>query len=258
MLTEQQIRLSGDRQVTVYQSGTGPAVLYLHGLYGVTLDVPLIEALAHQYTVFAPLAPGFADLAELDHLHDIHDLALQYDDVLDALELDRAQVVGHSFGAMIAAELAAHVPARVSRLVLLSPLGLWNDAYPVADLWGVPPSELPGLLYADPSRAPAGSPGQTLDVEAAVAAVRGMTAVARFLWPLPDRGLSRRIGRARMPTLVIHGEHDRFVPVQYAHDLVGLLPNASVEVIPSAGHMLTVEALDAVVQMIGTRMEVHA
>jgi pimeloyl-ACP methyl ester carboxylesterase len=238
----------------VFQAGVGPALVWLHGLYGVTADAPLIEALARQHAVYAPLAPGFADLAELDDLRDIHDLALHYDDVLDALQLEQTVVVGHSFGAMIAAELAAHVPARIARLVLLSPLGLWNDAYPVADLWGVPSAELPTLLYADPSRAP--DIGPNPDVEAVVAQVRGMTSVARFLWPIPDRGLSRRLRRVRAPTLVIHGQQDHFVPVQYAHDFVGLLPNASAHIIPGAGHMLPVEALDAVVQAIETRTEV--
>jgi pimeloyl-ACP methyl ester carboxylesterase len=263
MLTEKTVSLSGGRHQVVYQAGSGPALLFLHGLYGVTADAPLIEALARQHTVTAPLAPGFADLAELDDLHDIHDLALHYDDVLDALELEQAPVVGYSFGAMIAAELAAHVPGRLSRLVLISPIGLWNDAYPVADLWSVPPAELPKLLYADPSRAP--GVGPTPDVEAVLALARGMTSVARFLWPIPDRGLSRRLRRVRAPTLVIHGEQDRFVPVQYAHDFVGLLPNAAVHIIPAAGHMLPVEALDPVVLAIESalaadpiRMEVHA
>jgi pimeloyl-ACP methyl ester carboxylesterase len=254
MLTEKSISLSGGRHQVVFQAGDGPALVWLHGLYGVSADAPLIEALARHHAVSAPLAPGFADLAELGELRDIHDLALHYDDVLDALDLEQAVVVGHSFGAMIAAELAAHVPARIARLVLLSPLGLWNDAYPVADLWGVPSAELPTLLYADPSRAP--DIGPKPDVEVVVAQVRGMTSVARFLWPIPDRGLSRRLRRVRAPTLVIHGQQDRFVPVQYAHDFVGLLPNASAHIIPGAGHMLPVEALDAVVQAIETRTEV--
>jgi pimeloyl-ACP methyl ester carboxylesterase len=256
MLTEKTINLSGGRHQVVYQAGDGPALVFLHGLYGVKLDAPLIEALARRHTVSAPLAPGFADLAELDELRDIHDLALHYDDVLDALDLDQVVLVGHSFGAMIAAELACHVPRRISRLVLMSPLGLWNDAYPVADLWSVPPAELPKLLYADPSKATGVGPNP--EVEAVLALTRGMTSVARFLWPIPDRGLSRRLRRVRAPTLVVHGEEDRFVPVQYAHDFVALLPNASAHIIPGAGHMLPAEALDAVLQTIETRTEVHA
>ena len=54
-------------------------------------------------------------------------------------------------GLMVAAELASHCPARVSRLILISPFGLWNDAYPVTDPFTLMYVELPALLYADPS-----------------------------------------------------------------------------------------------------------
>jgi pimeloyl-ACP methyl ester carboxylesterase len=235
----------------VYRAGTGPPLVWFHSLYGPEADAPAIEALAEHYSVYAPLAPGFADLDELDDIRDIHDLALHYDDLLEALELPQAIVAGHSFGAMLAAELAAHVPSRVSQLVLLSPLGLWNDKYPVADLFGVPASEVPKLLYADPTQAPGSGP--TPDVETVIALARGMTTVARFLWPIPDRGLSRRLRRVRASTLVVHGELDRFVPVQYAADFVALLPNAKHQIIPGAGHMLLVEALDQVMDVILSR-----
>jgi pimeloyl-ACP methyl ester carboxylesterase len=236
------IALGGNRNSVIYRGGEGPPLVWLHSLYGVEADLPVLEALSLRRTVFAPLAPGFTDLAELDDIRDIHDLALHYDDILEALELEYVVAAGHSFGAMIAAEVAAHVRNRVSRLVLLSPLGLWNDVYPVADLFGVPPADVPALLYADPSRAPGSGPQP--DVETVIALARGMTTVARFLWPIPDRGLSRRLRRVKAPTLVVHGALDRLVPVQYADEFVALLPNASREIIPGAGHMLTVEALD--------------
>jgi pimeloyl-ACP methyl ester carboxylesterase len=236
------IALGGKRQSVVYHGGDGPSLVWLHSLYGVEADAPVLDALARRHSVFAPVAPGFSDLEELDEIRDIHDLALHYDDVLEALGLSSPVVAGHSFGAMVAAELAAHVPRRVSRLVLLSPLGLWNDAYPVADLFAIPPAEVPGLLYADTTWAPGSGPQP--DVESVIALVRGMTTVARFLWPIPDRGLSRRLHRVRAPTLVVHGQEDHFVPVAYTYDWMTLLPNARCEVIPDAGHMLTVEALD--------------
>lgn len=243
---------SGRRQV-VYRAGSGPPLVWLHSLYGVEADAPLIAALAQHYAVYAPLAPGFADLDDLDAIRDIHDLALHYDDLMDALELPQAVVAGHSFGAMLAAELAAHFPNRVSHLVLLSPLGLWNDAYPVADLFAVPATEVSNLLYADAAFAP--HTGAKPDVEAVIALTRGMTTVARFLWPIPDRGLSRRLRRVRAPTLVVHGERDAFVPVQYADDFVALLPDASRHIIPHAGHMLLVEALDEVLDVMSTQWE---
>jgi pimeloyl-ACP methyl ester carboxylesterase len=256
MLVSEPVDLGGGRRQVVYGAGEGPPLVWLQSLYGVEADAPIIEALAGSFTVLAPLAPGFTDLAELDELRDIHDLALQYDDLFEALHLDQALVAGHSFGAMIAAELAAHVPHRVSRLTLLSPLGLWNDRYPVADLFGVPTGEVPTLLYADPSLAPGSGP--TPDIEKTISLVRGMTTVARFLWPIPDRGLSRRLRRIKAPTLIVHGAEDRFVPVQYADEFVALLPNATRRIIPGAGHMLTVEAPDAVLSSIRDFAQVEA
>jgi len=127
MLQSEMLRLFGGRQVQVYRAGTGPTIVWLHGPHGVRKSDPVIAELARRYSVVAPLAPGFNDVDELDDIRDVHDLALHYDDVLEALQLDRVALVGHSFGAMIAAELAAHVPKRIERLVLLSPFGLWRD-----------------------------------------------------------------------------------------------------------------------------------
>jgi pimeloyl-ACP methyl ester carboxylesterase len=247
-MDSQTLVLASGRQQHVYHAGDGLPLVWFHGLYGVERDSPLVDALARRHSVYAPLAPGFAELEELADIRDIHDLALHYDDALDALGLREAILAGHSFGAMIAAEVAAHVPQRVSRLVLLSPLGLWNDAHPVADLFGIPPAEMPTLLYADPALVP-GSTAKP-DVETLIALARGMSTVARFLWPIPDRGLSRRLYRVRAPTLVVHGGQDRWVPASYADDFVALLPNATRRLVSSAGHMLIEEALDETIAMI--------
>src|SRR6266487_1466199 len=138
VLSSEVVALPAGRSQTVYTAGEGPPVVWLHGLNGVEADQPIIDQLAKQRKVLAPLAPGFNDLDELQEIRDIHDLALRYDDLLDALSLERCTLLGHSFGAMIAAEIAAHAPRRVEKLVLVSPLGLWNDDYPVTDLFAVP------------------------------------------------------------------------------------------------------------------------
>jgi pimeloyl-ACP methyl ester carboxylesterase len=201
--------------------------------------------------VLAPLAPGFRDLAELAELDDVHDLAMYYDDMLDALALDQVAVVGHSFGAMLAAELAAHYPKRVTQLVLISPFGLWNDSYPVADLFALTPAQMPGLLYANPP-VPATAPGNggEADVEALVAVAQSMTTVAKFMWPIPDRGLARRLRRISAPTLVVFGEADAFVPPRYADDFVSAIGGSSSKLIAGAGHMAPVEDPDAVLTAI--------
>jgi pimeloyl-ACP methyl ester carboxylesterase len=255
---------NGSEQI-VYRGGEGPPLLWLHAFSGVESNHPLIAPLLESYSVVAPLAPGFNDLAELDEMRDVHDLAIHYDDILDALGLEAVTVVGPSFGAMIGAEFAAHYPRRVQRLVLISPIGLWNDDYPVADLFAVPYHAMPAMLYAgDPSSyAVVGArertsnyvealnvePGEA-EVEALVDLARGMTTVAKFLWPLPDRGLRRRLYRISAPTAVVFGELDAFTPARYVDDFVSALADSEGHVVAGAGHMVPIEAPDEVGQIV--------
>jgi pimeloyl-ACP methyl ester carboxylesterase len=253
MLSEQAVSLPRGSSQTVHRGGDGPPLLWLHGLGGVEPAGPLLEGLIGAgRTVIAPVAPGFADLAELAEIDDVHDLAIHYDDLLDALGLERAAVAGHSFGAMLAAEIAAHYPRRVEQLVLVSPLGLWNDEYPVADLFALTASEMPELLFADPaSSAAAGVAAAEGDVEALVALAQSMTTAAKFLWPIPDRGLARRLPRITAPTLVLFGAEDRFVPPRYADDFAAAIPGTRSKLIDGAGHMLPVERPDEVLAAVG-------
>jgi pimeloyl-ACP methyl ester carboxylesterase len=93
-------------------------------------------------------------------------------------------------------------------------------------------------------------PSTQQDLETTLKLVRGMTTVARFLWPIPDRGLNRRLHRITAPTLIVHGQQDRFVPVQYADDFVNYLAKAEKRIIANAAHMLTVEAPDQIAEAI--------
>ena len=77
------------------------------------------------------------------------DFTLHALDVLEALELKKPIVVGHSMGGMIAAEMAAIARTEVAKLCLLAPAGLWLDDHPIADIFSKLPYELPGLLFHD-------------------------------------------------------------------------------------------------------------
>jgi pimeloyl-ACP methyl ester carboxylesterase len=259
------LRLESGLEQIVFRGGDGPPLLWLHGLSGVEPDHPLLAPLLERYSVIAPLAPGFNDLAELDEMRDVHDLALHYDDILDAAGVGTVTVVGHSFGAMIGAEFAAHYPRRVERLVLISPIGLWSDEYPVADLFALPYHAMPSLLYAgDPSgfsmvtrRARATDYVEALnvereeaEVEALVDLARGMTTVAKFLWPLPDRGLRRRLYRITAPTAIVFGELDAFTPARYADDFADAIAHAERHVVADAGHMVPVERPQEVAEIV--------
>ena len=138
MLSGEKIKLKNGRYWQVYTGGSGPKLVWLHGLTGIMPNDPLLAALERKHTVIAPVAPGFNDLGEIDEIGNIHELALDYDDLLEHFQIDGAILAGHSFGAMAAAEIAAHFPRRAKQLVLMAPVGLWNDAYPVTDVFAEP------------------------------------------------------------------------------------------------------------------------
>ena len=170
---------------------------------------------------------------------------MHYDDVLQALGLEAVTLIGHSFGAMVAAEVAAHFPRRVARLVLISPIGLWQDQHPLPDMFGqVPYMTIDTLLWkagkAIPAMAdPADEPNNPVERQVAIA--QALTSVAKFVWPLPDRGLRRRLPRITAQTLVIAGADDRFVPASYVEEFASRIRDARMAIIPDAAHMVPYE-----------------
>jgi pimeloyl-ACP methyl ester carboxylesterase len=70
------------------------------------------------------------------------------------------------------------------------------------------------------------------------------------MWPIPDRGLRRRLPHLTVPTLVLHGESDGLVPVAYAQELASRIPDAKLVTIPGAGHLPMIEAEDAFVSAV--------
>jgi pimeloyl-ACP methyl ester carboxylesterase len=77
-----------------------------------------------------------------------------------------------------------------------------------------------------------------------------MSSVLQFIWPLPDKGLSKRLYRLRAPTLIVWGAQDRLVHPDYGTDFVAAIPGARLETIPGAGHLPQVERADATVAVV--------
>jgi pimeloyl-ACP methyl ester carboxylesterase len=257
-LEPSEITTASGLTVEVFRGGSGPALVYFHAAHGVTATDPFVAALAEHFSVTAPVSPGFRNLAELDDIRSVHDLALAFDDIFATLHLDDMAVVGHSFGGMNAAEFAAHFPGRVSSLTLVAPVGLWNDAYPVLDIFATPPAEINDYLWGDPSSAAAlagltgGDQPQTPEelLDSIIRTVQGLVTSGKFMMPIPDRGLRRRLYRITMPTLLLWGADDRIVPARYAEDFAAGIPGATVTILRGAGHMVTLERTDDVVRAI--------
>jgi len=127
-------------EAKVKTAGNGPPLLYLHAAAGPIWD-DFVEGLTERYTVYAPHHPGTGETVResIYAVESLWDLVLIYDEILDALNLSSVPVVGTSFGGMIACELAAHRPERVSKMIVLDPIGLWRDDVPVAPYMLMPP-----------------------------------------------------------------------------------------------------------------------
>jgi pimeloyl-ACP methyl ester carboxylesterase len=78
-------------------------------------------------------------------------------------------------------------------------------------------------------------------VEQMIAVTRNLTALTKYLWPIPDKGLHRRLRRIAAPTLVMFGTADAFVPARYGEDFKKAIAGAEATVIDGAGHMLPYE-----------------
>ena len=98
--TEIQIDVNDEVSMAVLTAGEGEPLLFLHGAGGLFWD-PYLGELAKQYKVYAPYLPGVGNSTGLESITDIWGLVLTYFDLLDALEIDSINVIGHSMGARV-------------------------------------------------------------------------------------------------------------------------------------------------------------
>jgi pimeloyl-ACP methyl ester carboxylesterase len=253
--------MTQERTVPVWQGkislrvrcdGSGPPLVFFHGPWGLTKD-PFIDALARDFSVYAPEHPGTTPGAPDDvyQLDGLWDLVVCYDEMLDALTLDQVVVVGHSFGGMVACEVAAASPKRVRSLVLIDPIGFWRDAEPVVNWMSLDLPEMRRRIFREPDGAAAQQLfGQGEEAADRVRLAWAMGATGKFIWPIPDKGLKKRIHRVTAPTLLVWGKEDRLVPPVYADEFSRRLPGARLQTVDQAGHAPHLEQPEAVARMV--------
>jgi pimeloyl-ACP methyl ester carboxylesterase len=204
-------------------SGEGHPLVLLHGLSGSARwwqrNIP---ALARTYRVIAIDLPGFGG-THRDSRFILEDAVDGVDGVLGDLGIERAHVIGHSMGGLVAAGLAAERPGRVDRLVLvdagfisLDPGLARRAAGLVAAARWTSPSLLPVVLR-DAVRS-----GPVRMVDASVQLLRAD-------W-------RAKLGRIEAPTLVVWGEHDTICPPRIGCAMTGRIPDARLVVIAGAAH----------------------
>jgi pimeloyl-ACP methyl ester carboxylesterase len=254
MAEERKLSLwNGQIKPTVRIAGRGAPVVFLHSAFGPIWDA-FLDALARNHTVFMPSHPGTGggdDVDGIRALEDLWDLVLYYYELFDALGLKSPAVVGHSFGGMIAAELAASDPKRVSKLVLIDAYGLWRDDTPIPLASALAPQVLAKKIFHQPHH-----PASRLvfpshaDFDAHIRVTWAINCANKFIWPLPDKGLRKRIHRITASTLIVWGRHDGLMPPVYAEEFRNRIPGACLELIENASHMCPFERPDTVAAIV--------
>ncbi|SRR5579871_1831139 len=249
----------GGLQIRQWRGGAGAPLLFLHGFEHHPGDAPFLNRLAQLFEVRAPEHPGFGESAGFDDNYDIIDVALHYRRLIESWRKGPVDVVGHCLGGMFAAELAAISPHLVRKLILVDAYGLWLDEQPLPDPFTLPPKELERAKWCDPGKAPIPEPsaleGGSEPGAIGIFRAQNLGTATKFMWPIPDRGLVRRLPYICASTLVVHGEADGLIPLAYARALAEKIPDARVSIIRNAGHLPMIEAeaefIAAVSQFLG-------
>jgi pimeloyl-ACP methyl ester carboxylesterase len=239
----------GAFDVEVWEEGSGPPLVFLHGYERHPGGAPFLKRLAERRHVWAPEQPGYGSSTGFDQIQDLMDLVLFYRQLVKSFTGGPVDLIGHSTGGMIAAELAVIAPDLVRRLVLVDPFGLWIDAEPAQDPFGARDVVL-AAKWHDPESRPSPEPTNFVPVPddqfaSSLFQARNYSAATKFMWPIAERGLRRRLQYLEAPTLVIHGAADGLLPVSYAEEMVRLIPVARLALIEQAGHYPMLEQEDA-------------
>lgn len=231
-------------QAEVEISGNGKPLLFFHGPWGLDADRPFVERLAERYTVHAPkfLGTSKGDPDAIHVIDDWLDLLIYQGELLERLGLDVPPAVGHSFGALLAAEIAAAFPNSIGKLVMVDPVGLWNDERPVKNWMIMSDAARRAALFPDPESEVAKRFFELpKDVEGRADKLAqfiwAQACTGKFIWPIADRGFKNRSHRIAAPALIVWGEHDSVIAPAYAEDFAGRIKGSRVVKIEKAGHL---------------------
>jgi pimeloyl-ACP methyl ester carboxylesterase len=238
--------------------GSGPVVLLLHGFGGSIYSFRhQIGTLAERHRVLAVDLPGFG-LSDRPKDVDLSHTAgaERIREFLDRMGVERATVMGASMGGAIAARLAAAHPERVERLILAA--GAPPDYRPRLPLFAFSRPLMPvpfALLVANPRFWRRQASRLTYDPSFVTdeiwtnyqrpSRIRGSASSVMRLLADVRRDVPLDPATVRTRTLLLWGEADPVLPLTVAHRLHATMPDARLEVIPRAGHLVLEEQPDA-------------
>jgi pimeloyl-ACP methyl ester carboxylesterase len=229
-------------------AGDGPPLLLLHGI-GSDRGTwrPVLPALARHFTVVAPDMLGHGDSAKPRADYSIGGFANGMRDLLGVLGIERATVVGHSFGGGVAMQFAYQFPERTERVVLESSGGLGREVTPLLRALTLPGArQLLAVLDSIPGRVPVRLIEELARRLPAGPLASDINEIAKLSHVIDWRGQiitmrDRAYLAQGMPIMVIWGEGDNVLPFSHATAAVDSMPDARLVTMPGVGHFVHVE-----------------
>jgi pimeloyl-ACP methyl ester carboxylesterase len=224
-------------KVQMLRGGAGPTILWLHGGGGAGIWTPFFQKLSERYHLIVPEHPGFGRSDTPDWLDNVSDLANFYLDFIKQLGLTNVNLVGHSVGGWIAADLATRNTSALRSLTLICPAGIHLRGAPLPDLFLWSPEQLMRNLVKDQTIADRMLQNIPSD-EDRMRQAKGMLTLARISWQprFYDPDLRKWLHRIDKPTLLLWGDSDALIPPAYGPAYRDLIPGAALQVFKDCGH----------------------
>jgi len=238
--------------------GSGPPIVMGHSiLCSGEMWVYQLPQLAERYRVINMDQRGHGKSVPATGPYDLREMVEDAVAILDHLEIERAVWAGLSMGGMVAMHAAIEFPNRVSALVLLDTHAGAETSYKKlkyramslgATAFGITPffpAVIP-LLFGRTTRAENPALIKEWKTKTASIHVPSITRAVSVLVKRPS--IVSELANVRVPSLVIVGEEDASLPVPISQEIANALPNASLVVIPGAGHLSALEKPEAVTE----------
>jgi pimeloyl-ACP methyl ester carboxylesterase len=269
---EWEIALHG-RRVIYRIAGDGPPVVLIHGMLNSSSHWQSVALeLARDHTVIAPDLIGHGDSAAPRGDYSLGAHAASIRDLLTAIGIDSASIVGHSLGGGVAMQFFYQFPQRVERLVLISSGGLGQEVSPLLRSAALPGTfALLSLIIRPRLLAALSGSGRGLR-ERGIGGGVYLQAIARALRPLENADArhaflhtlrsvidvrGQRVSATdrlylleTMPTMIVWGERDNTIPIAHGRRAHEAIPHSFFQTIPNVAHFPHLEDPDSLARLL--------
>ncbi|MDR1440003.1 MAG: alpha/beta fold hydrolase [Clostridiales bacterium] len=246
---------TGEFLTNYHDLGDGFPVALLHGSGpGVTAWAnwnKLFPLLKGSFRVIAPDLAGFGFTERVaGAVYSMNNWVQQAIDLLDALKIEKTNVVGNSFGGALALSLAIKYPERVNKLVLMGSMGVtFPITYGLDQVWGYTPSEanmeeLLEIFTYDHGFATK----ELIKTRYESSMQPGFQESFSSMFPQPRQksvesmaGNQNYIRNIPHETLIVHGREDRVIPLETSLKLIQLIDRAQLHIFGHCGHWTQIE-----------------